>query len=485
MGRRTLSIGTLVALGACAAMAAGCGSLTSINNSGSSDSGMTDSGMPDAGMPDSGMPDAGMPDSGYGDAGMPDSGIVATGITITPATASVPVGQSTQLSAVFTPPSTTNQSVTWASSDMRIVTVDSKGAIHGVEEGPATISAKSLDGSNVTSTSVTVTVTPAVWLPTTFAGSISGDAGYVNAMGTAALFDLPYGLAFDSKGSLYVADSNNNRIRKIAQDGSVTSPTGTGDAQDSVSAEGEFRLGNPRGVIFDTLGNLYVADFGSHRIAKITPEGFLTGFAGNADRAADGDTVDGTGSMARFKGPAGITVDSSGNLYVVDFLDHVVRKIDPDAGVTTLAGSKGMTGDAGGNGTAARFDYPGGIAVDSQGNLYVVDGKNHQLRKITSLKDVTRFAGSGINGSADGLRDGAQFSNPQGITIDSRGNLYVADTYNNAIRKVSPMGTVNTLAMTEDAGFFGPRGIVIDSQGDLYVSDTSNHRIVKLTVVRN
>ncbi|MEA2345472.1 MAG: hypothetical protein QOF63_3641 [Thermoanaerobaculia bacterium] len=182
----------------------------------------------------------------------------------------------------------------------------------------------------------------------------------------------------------------------------------------------------------DSSGNVYVADSYNHAIRKITPAGAVTTLAG---LAGTGGSADGTGSAARFYYPEGVTTDSSGNVYVADFYNHTIRKITPAGAVTTLAGLAGSLGSADGTGSAARFGLPYGVATDSSGNVYVADSYNNTIRKITPVGAVTTLAGlAGNSGSADGPGSAARFRNPGGIAINSSGNVYVADSLNFTIR---------------------------------------------------
>ena len=199
--------------------------------------------------------------------------------------------------------------------------------------------------------------------------------------------------------------------------------------------------------------------------------------------------ADGTGTAAQFYSPNGVVVDSSGTLYVADSSNNRIRKITPAGVVTTLAGS-GVAGYADGTGTAAQFNYPNGIAVDSSGMVYVADTNNERIRTITPTGVVTTFAGTGAYGFADGTAITARFYLPNSIVVDSSGTVYVADSYNMRIRKITPAGVVTTLAGSGVAGFADgttaaalfryPSGIAVDSSGTVYVADYGNNRIRKI-----
>jgi len=265
-------------------------------------------------------------------------------------------------------------------------------------------------------------------------------------------------------------------VTTLAGDG-PGSADGTGD-----SAEFEA----PIGIAVDVLGNVYVSDYTACTIRMITSGGVVTTLAGSPGSKGSSD---GTGSAARFNGPIGVAVDSSGNVYVADANNYTIRKIAPGGVVTTLAGSAGSAAFADGTGSAARFDNPCGIAVDSTGNIYVSDAEDGTIRKITSGGVVTTLAGSpGALGSADGTGSAARFNGPYGASVDSAGNVYVADLDNSLIRKITPAGVVTTLAGTvgvsgsadgsgNSVKFDQPRGVAVDSQGTLYVADTANDTI--------
>jgi hypothetical protein len=206
------------------------------------------------------------------------------------------------------------------------------------------------------------------------------------------------------------------------------------------------RFDAPGAVRLDSAGNAYVADSYNHTIRRITPAGAVTTLAGSARVAG---STDGVGSAARFNGPGGVATDVAGNVYVADSGNYTIRKITPAGAVTTLAGTAGTSGSVDGTGTAARFADPQNLTVDGAGNIYVADGAGDTLRKVTPAGVVTTLAGTAAKaGTTDGTGAAARFNNPTGIAVDSAGNLYVADNGNNTVRKVTPAGAVTTLAGT-------------------------------------
>jgi len=292
----------------------------------------------------------------------------------------------------------------------------------------------------------------------------------------AALLAVPLCLSLSSCSS-----DDSDEVTLPPQQDNVVVTTLAGSTQgyaDGTGSEAQFSW--PCGIAIDASGNLYVVDYYNHCIRKVTPSGVVTTFAGNGTRGS----ADGLGSSAEFDFPRGIAIDVSGNLYVAD--NNRIRKITPAGMVTTLAGSSEY-GYADGTGSEAIFWEPEGIAIDTLGNLYVIE--HDRIRKVTSAGVVTTLAGSSW-GYADGVGSSAEFAYPRGIAIDASGNLYVTDYYNR-IRKVTPEGVVTTFAGSgardyadgtgSKAQFSEPWGIAIDVSGNLYVADKNNNRIRKVT----
>jgi sugar lactone lactonase YvrE len=291
-------------------------------------------------------------------------------------------------------------------------------------------------------------------------------------------------VAVDGSGNVFVADTDNNTIRKITPSGVVTTFAGSA-AAGSGSADGTgaaARFNFPSAVAVDGSGNVFVADSQNNTIRKVTPTGVVTTLAGTAGSYGN---VDGTGAAACFAQPLGVAVDGSGNVFVADSLNNTIRKITPTGVVTTLAGSAAAdSGSADGTGAAASFNWPSAVAVDGSGNVFVADTDNNTIRKVTPSGVVTTLAGSaGLPGSADGTGAAARFDGPQGVAVDGSGNVFVADTGNNAIRKISTSGVVTTIvgaAAPASAGNFpgrlpasivSPQGVAIDpSTGNLYIT---------------
>ena len=368
---------------------------------------------------------------------------------------------------------------------------------------------------------------------TTVAGTgVLGTGGDRGPATETQLHDV-MGLAIDSAGNLYLADSYNHRVRKVTREGMISTVAGdgvrgfSGDGQRAVYA----RLAFPRGLAVDKANNLYIVDGGNSCIRKVSPDGIITTIAGRGERpgfAGDGGdattallwypmgniAIDAAGNMyftdtenkrirrisadgkiatvaSGFPGSAGVAIDGAGNLYVADVQHYQIEKITPSGTVSTIAGTGtwGYSGD-GGPATAATLGPAGGIAANASGTVYFCD--SGRVRKVAA-GIITTVAGRGSSGGDNGPATSASLLRPTAVTVDSAGNLYIADTRNHRVRKVTAQGIITTLAGAEERPGFGgdngpavsarfnsPQGIAVDSAGNVYVADTENNRIRKI-----
>jgi RHS repeat-associated protein len=326
----------------------------------------------------------------------------------------------------------------------------------------------------------------------------SGDGGPA----TEAQLYLPSGLAFDASGNLYIADSSNHRIRKIDQNGIITTVAGNGregfggDGREATSA----KLNHPRDVTFDAAGNLYIADQWNHRIRKVDQSGIITTVAGKRSSGYSGDG--GPAAEAELDNPTSVAIDAAGNLYIADQSNYRIRKVDQNGIITTVAGngSENYSGD-GGPAIQTGLGPINNIAVDTAENLYIAVGylsggyNNDRIVKVDQSGIITTVAGNGTKGySGDGgLATQAQLSLPIGVALDAAGNLYIADHFNTRIRKVDQSGIISTVAGNGDWGLSGDggpasyaalgilSGVTSDASGNLYISDTNKIRKVALS----
>ncbi|SUS07603.1 hypothetical protein DF3PB_470014 [uncultured Defluviicoccus sp.] len=323
----------------------------------------------------------------------------------------------------------------------------------------------------------------------------TNDIGPTNseaAMLTVAplFFPLPTGLALDATGNYYVADSMTNTIHKITGAGVVSLLAGAVGQAGSADGTTGARFNHPTGVTVVPFGTVFVADSANATIRRIATDGTVGTFAGSPTVRGN---ADGTGTNATFAAPQGLAHDSTGNLYLADAANHTIRRISSAGAVTTVAGTAGVAGTADGLSAAARFNRPEGVAVDAWGVLYVADTRNNTIRRIGPEGMVTTLAGvPGVSGSDNGVGLAATFNEPAGIAVDPFGNLVVADAGNNAIRRVTPAGAVTTLAGLPtvaghqdgtglDVWFNHPRAVVSDPTGTIYVADTGNAAIRKIS----
>ncbi|MES2386634.1 MAG: T9SS type A sorting domain-containing protein, partial [Bacteroidota bacterium] len=323
----------------------------------------------------------------------------------------------------------------------------------------------------------------------TFAGD-SRTVGYADGAGADARFWGPGGLAFDAAGNLFVSDAGNSVIRKITPDGLVSTFAGTPQVigyEDGPGSSAKFK--ELKGIAFDAQGNLLVCDMQNHRIRKITPDGLVSTIAGSGNSG----NLDGTGISASFTSPNSIVIAPDGNMFVSE--NAYIRKITPTGVVTTIAGSF-ETGYVDGAVSVARFNYNGGIALDTDGNLYVSDQGNNLIRKITPAGMVSTYAGKTYMLHQNGPADMATFTKPGAMAKDAAGNIYVCDLDEifdtHVIRKITPDGTVSLLAggntinrgadgQGADAGFAYPSGIVVNTDGNIYITDLNAGVIRKIT----
>ena len=328
-------------------------------------------------------------------------------------------------------------------------------------------------------------------------GSIgyTGDGGYATSAGLIA----PFGLVVDSSGNVYFAENGDSRIRRIdakSLDISTVAGNGTagftGDGSTAVNAE----LNSPTGVAVDSAGNLYIADSLNCRIRKMVSGGNISTFAGNGTLSYSGDG--GAAIQAQLNNPQGVAADSSGNLYMADTLNNVVRKVSPNGTISNFAGNggAGSSGD-GSAATSAQLHGPQGLAVDAAGNLFIADTLNAKVRKVSAASGVINIvAGSGTPGyGGDGsAAASAQLNLPIGVAVDSSGNVYIADFGNSRVRKVSASGAITARSPETDrtgysgdggpaanAQLNGPQGVAVDAAGNLYIADTENNAIRKVT----
>ena len=298
--------------------------------------------------------------------------------------------------------------------------------------------------TTATSTVATLTVSTGTII-TTVAGTV-GVIATLNGTGTAAQFTNPGAIASDSAGNLYVADPTAHVIRKITTAGVVTTFAGVVNAAGSIDGAADVaRFNGPSSVAVDTLGNVYVADTNNHTIRGISASGIVQTLAGTAGSVG---SIDGLGAAARFNYPLGVAVDSLGTAYVSDTYNHLIRRISQNGTVSTMGGAAGVRASADGPLGASRFAFPTGIAVDSTGNVYVADSNNATIRKISTGNVTSTYAGTaGSFGSANGAAlTVARFNQPNGVAVDSTGVVYVADTFSHTIRRITVAGEVTTLA---------------------------------------
>jgi len=330
---------------------------------------------------------------------------------------------------------------------------------------------------------------------TTVAGNGSG--GYTGDGGQATNAELngPDGIAFDSYGNMYIADEVNNIIRKVTSSGIITTFAGGGSSLGDGGQATNAQLASPTAVLFDATGNLYIADYSNNRIREVNTVGIITTIAGTGTLGYSGDG--GQATNAQLNKSAGITFDATGNFYIADEGNNCIRKVTTAGIITTIAGTgtSGYSGD-GGQATAAEMYNPTGVVFDVVGNLYIADYPNNRIRKVNTSGIISTIAGTGASAySGDGGQaTAAELWLPSQIKFDISGNLYIADAHNNRIRMINTLGIITTVAGNGTAGYSGDGGqattaelnlsygVALDALNNVYIADYNNNRVRKITV---
>jgi PIN domain nuclease of toxin-antitoxin system len=320
----------------------------------------------------------------------------------------------------------------------------------------------------------------------------SGDGGPA----TSARLSYPYSVAVDTAGNLFIADTYNHCVRKVTPGGVISTVAGNGtygfSGDGGPATAAQLRI--PQGVAVDTAGNLFIADTGNNRVRKVTPGGVISTVAGNGTHGFSGDG--GPATSAQLNYPSGVAVDTARNLFIADRNNNRIRKVAPGGVISTVAGNGtyGFSGD-GGPAMAAQLRIPQGVAVDTTRNLFIADYGNNRVRKVTSNGVISTVAGNGIRGfSGDvGPAASARLNGPSGVAVDTARNVFIADTGNNRVRKVTSSWVISTVAGNGIRGFSGdggpatsarlsyPYGVAVDTAGNVFIADF-NQRIRKVTL---
>ena len=327
----------------------------------------------------------------------------------------------------------------------------------------------------------------------TFAGS-NIHCFYNAASSTVAQLNNASGIFYAPTGLIYIADADNNAVRAVnTATGNIITIAGNGVL--GFSGDGgpatDAQLNNPQCVALDDSGNVYVADMGNNRIRRINTSGIITTFAGTGTGGFNGDTIAAT--TAQLNSPTAVNVDRSGNVYISDYINHRIRKVNGSGIITTVAGtgSMGFTGD-GGSAMSAQIDSPWSMTSDATGNLFISDLGNHRIRKVSSSGIISTIGGTGTAGySGDGgPATAARINKPWGLVADATGNLFISDYGNSRVRKINTTGIISTVAGSGISGYSGdsgpataaqisgPSAVVLDTSGNLYISSGNSIRFV-------
>lgn len=409
------------------------------------------------------------------------SGITVDGadaalFTVTPTSGTVAAGQSLTLTVTFAPTSAGSKSA-------------SLSVAHNAAAGPSRVALSGFGKGAATEAAYTIS---------TLAGVGGGEGGFGGDGGpaTQAQFNTPSDVAVDAKGNVYVADTINNRVRRIAPDGTITTFAGGGTGQPGAGSGGpatQAVLIGPSQVALDASGNVLIADPGGQRVARVGADGTLRTIAGGTSLVGGFAGDGGPATAARLNMPRGVAADAKGNVYFIDQLNNRVRKVSPEGTITTLAGTgtAGFSGDGGPAALAQIRPGAGDLAVDASGNLYIADQLNNRIRKVDANGTITTVAGGGTD-TKDGIpATQARIEFVSGVAVGPDGSLFITDTAR--IRRVGPDGFITTIAGTGQTGFSGdggpalqaqifrPGGLDVDAKGNVFIADTRNNRIRKLT----
>ena len=337
---------------------------------------------------------------------------------------------------------------------------------------------------------------------TTFAGngygSGTGTGAYMgdHGMAIAAELNNPVAVAVDGAGNVYIADRDNNVVRKVNTSGVITTFAGTGVAgySGNGAAATAAKLNKPYGLVSDAAGNVYISELGNHTVRRVSPAGIINTYVGTGVAGYSGDSS--SASLAKLNSPEGLAIDLSGNIYIADGGNNVIRKVTPGDVITTIAGT-GVPGVSGDNGSArsAQLHSPAAVAADAFGNIFIADYYNNVVRRVDASGRITTFAGNTIAGyTGDGAAANlAELYFPSGVSVDLYHNIFIADQGNNDIRKVDSTGRISLFAGSRTKGYYGdngvptlaqmrsPKGVTADGWGRVFIADYDNNviRVVK------
>src|SRR6185503_4198166 len=339
-------------------------------------------------------------------------------------------------------------------------------------------------------------------IPGTYGNSGDGGPAY------AATLAVPYSVAVDNAGNIYLGDWWNRRVRKIDANGIITAFAGNGTVMAGNGGDGipalNASLHTVEDIATDNNGNVFIADYARSEIRKVDAQGIITTIAGNGLTSSDNYGVGdgGPAVLAPLYTPMSVAVDHAGNIYIAETSSGVIRKVNPQGIISTIAGrgfyDQGYAGD-GGPALQAKLNGPTDLAVDITGNIYIADLGNHVIRKINPQGIITTFAGTGIKGySGDGgTATSARLFRPFGVATDNAGNVYIAEDSNHVIRKVDINGIITTVAGIGIEGYSGdggpainarlstPQRLTVDNSGNIYVPDWVNHTVRKIAACAN